>query len=266
MMVLMNDRMQLGNDEAATRGGVRDIDRGPMNLDGAVAEIGSLANRIETVDAAAALAAGRRQEMADLLLLVDGLRRVVASAESRVQASDSRPASRSAGEDPTGESREVARKASPPTRGHGRQSRSLTQFFRTQDELVKWGQVGTAKEYRHFVPLEVVSRVVAWIEAGPAANRLEFAFEDVRDHLADDGLKGYQMRIAIAWLRESKLIRMPARGRYFASQGMRADAEAALSNLPLESERNVAGKKGTRRKSKAAKKTKASGRSQWKGA
>ena len=266
-MVLMNDHRQLQDGEAAASGGapVGDGESRPEGLAGALQAIKTLANGLETKDAAKALADGRRKEMTDLLLLVDGLRRVVDSAESRAQSSGFAASSRSSESNSLAMAREVVQNAMPSTGAPGPASRSLTQFFRTQDELVKWGQVGTSKEYRHFVPLIVVSRVVAWIEDGPAKNGSAFAFEDVRDQLAGDGLKGYQMRIAIAWLRESKLIRMPARGRYFASPGIKGDAEDALANLRPESERKSPPKKRTRKKAKTANKPKAGGRSRKRG-
>lgn len=260
-MVLMNDRRQFEDGETATPSGLTTgaPASGGQGLERAVVRIKAFAGELETVAAAKALAAGRRQEMTDLLLLVDGLRRVVASAESRAQASDSGASLSSSGSNSLAKFRDVVRNSTSSTGGHGRKSSSLTQFFRTQDELVKWGQVGTSKEYRHFVPLDVVNRVVAWIEAGPAKSGSAFAFEDVRDQLAGDGFKGYQMRIAIAWLRESKLIRMPARGRYFASPGIKGDAEDAMSNLRPESERKTAAKKSTRKKAKTAKTAKTTG-------
>lgn len=207
--------------------------------------IRSLADTLETRHAADALRAGQRAQMDEVLGLVDGLRRLAGPASLPAAADGS---NEGAGE-PLQRSVLAASFASAGSPGPRRSGEERTLFFRSESELVKYGQVGTRKEYRHVVPLGVVEIVVESIGAIAGGRGTDFAFEDVLDPIAEHGVKGYQARTTIAWLRRAGLVRMPSRGRYVAMAGLTGDAVAALHSLELESEWLAARAKGPESKS-----------------
>jgi len=185
--------------------------------------IRSCAEDLERVLAAEALGASARDEMGRILALVDGMRHLInGAAKDEHRTTVSRPAAVHKNQ-PVG----AKQLGKQPLKNSDR-----TQFYRDRSHLVKLGLVGTSAEYRHLAPFEIVERVASEIERSCAERHGEFAFDIIVSKLP--GMKSYQIRITIAWLRQSGLIGRGTRGRYFAEQGLSTRVADALQLLDEE--------------------------------
>lgn len=192
-------------------------------LSRACERIRSCAEDLERVLAAEALGASARDEMGRILTLVDGMRHLVdGAAKDEHRKTVSRPTSLH--ENPVTGARQLRKQ---PIKNSDR-----TQFYRDQSHLVKLGLVGTSAAYRHLAPFEIVERVATEIEQSCAERYGDFTFDMIESNLP--GLKSYQIRITIAWLRQSGLIGRRTRGRYFAEQGLTTRVANALHLLKEE--------------------------------
>jgi hypothetical protein len=221
--------------------------------DQSVSRVRLLARELETEVAVQELAAGRRDEMARVLALVDGLRRL-ADAASGAASSAGRPRLHASSPD----SRDVVPPATRPRRRSGTAGGgSGTSYFRTDVDLIKLGQVGTRKEYRHVVPLAAVKAAAEWMGGRVSPDDAGVTFELAIEELGAR-FKGYQIRAAIGWLRDVGLLQMPTRGRYVAAAGIASEVGVALQSIPVESARRQRRKssasrgKGSRRRKAAA--------------
>jgi hypothetical protein len=192
-------------------------------LSRACERIRSCAEDLERVLAAEALGASARDEMRRILALVDGMRHLVdGAAKDEHRKTISRPTSLH--ENPATGARQLSKQ---PIKNGDR-----TQFYRDQSHLVKLGLVGTSAAYRHLAPFEIVEQVATEIEQSCAEKYGEFTFDMIESKLP--GLKSYQIRITIAWLRHSGLIGRRTRGRYFAEEGLATRVADSLRRLDEE--------------------------------
>ena len=192
-------------------------------LSRACERIRSCAEELERVLAAEALGASARDEMERILALVDGMRHLVDGA-AKDESSNIISCPTSLHENPAIGTRHL--------RDQQLRNSDRTQFYRDHSHLVKLGLVGTPAAYRHLAPFEIVERVTTEIERSCAEKHGEFAFDMIESKLP--GLKSYQIRLTIAWLRQSGLIGQRTRGRYFAEQGLSTRVANALHLLKEE--------------------------------
>lgn len=193
-------------------------------LSRACERIRSCAEELERVLAAEALGASARDEMERILALVDGMRHLVDGA-AKDESSNIISCPTSLHENPAIGTRQL--------REQQLRNSDRTQFYRDHSHLVKLGLVGTSAAYRHLAPFDIVERVTTEIERSCAEKHGEFAFDMIERKLP--GLKSYQIRLTIAWLRHSGLIGQRTRGRYFAEQGLSTRVADALHLLEEES-------------------------------